>query len=98
MHPLLLFIYITQLSEVLCDLIDESCPRSIEFNNLGDFYKYRHDHNLKENEALYRVWLTKAYNENGAKCLDGSMPAFYYRPGYGSGINKFQLFFEGGGW
>ncbi|CAI5483906.1 unnamed protein product [Closterium sp. Yama58-4] len=30
----------------------------------------------------------------GAVCLDGSAPGFYYRKGYGSGQNNWVLFFE----
>ena len=30
------------------------------------------------------------------KCLDGSAPAFYYKPGKVKG--KFLIYFEGGGW
>ena len=33
-----------------------------------------------------------------AKCLDGSSPAFYARKGYGSGIDKWLVYFEGDGW
>jgi len=35
---------------------------------------------------------------NGAACLDGSPPAYYLRPGFGDGVNKWLLFHEGGGW
>lgn len=34
----------------------------------------------------------------GALCLDGSAPAFYYRPGVGAGANKWLLHLQGGGW
>ncbi|CAI5492816.1 unnamed protein product [Closterium sp. Naga37s-1] len=34
----------------------------------------------------------------GAVCLDGSAPGFYYRKGYGLGRNNWVLFFEGGAW
>jgi hypothetical protein len=36
--------------------------------------------------------------KDGAACLDGSAPAYYYRPGTGTGVNKWLLFHEGGGW
>eukprot|EP01084_Bolivina_argentea_P281694 482010_1 len=45
-----------------------------------------------------RVDLFTAYNEDGAACLDGSVPVMYYRPGTGVGINKFHVHFEAGGW
>ncbi|CAI5458490.1 unnamed protein product [Closterium sp. Yama58-4] len=32
------------------------------------------------------------------RCLDGSMPGYYLREGYGTGANKWILFLEGGGW
>jgi len=34
----------------------------------------------------------------GAVCLDGSAPGYYFRPGKESGANKWILHFEGGGW
>ena len=34
----------------------------------------------------------------GALCLDGSPPAYYYRPGVGAGQNKWILHMQGGGW
>lgn len=36
--------------------------------------------------------------DTNAKCIDGSSPAFYFKNGSGSGINKWFVFFEGGGW
>ena len=36
--------------------------------------------------------------DSPAKCLDGSSPAYYFRHGSGSGINKWIVLFEGGGW
>jgi len=30
-----------------------------------------------------------------AKCLDGSPPVYYIRRGYGDGLNKWNIFFEG---
>lgn len=37
-------------------------------------------------------------NNDGAVCLDGSVGVMYYRNGTGDGINKFHVYFEGGGW
>eukprot|EP01084_Bolivina_argentea_P281692 482007_1 len=45
-----------------------------------------------------RVNLTDAMNGDGAACLDGSVPVMYYRAGMGNGVNKFHVYFEGGGW
>jgi len=41
--------------------------------------------------------LTEAQRD-GAVCLDGSPAAFYFRPGFSTGVNKWLLFHEGGGW
>ena len=35
---------------------------------------------------------------NSVKCLDGSTPIYYHQKGYGSGINKWHIHFQGGGW
>eukprot|EP01012_Entosiphon_sulcatum_P058231 TRINITY_DN8222_c0_g1_i1.p1 TRINITY_DN8222_c0_g1~~TRINITY_DN8222_c0_g1_i1.p1 ORF type:complete len:404 (+),score=63.47 TRINITY_DN8222_c0_g1_i1:21-1232(+) len=34
----------------------------------------------------------------GAKCLDGTPPGYYYRPGVGDDKNKWRIHFRGGGW
>ncbi len=34
----------------------------------------------------------------GAVCLDGSPPGYYFRPGTGSGANKWLMYLKGGGW
>jgi hypothetical protein len=46
----------------------------------------------------YRVSLIKASQENGAVCLDGTTPNYYFRPGFAGGQNKFIVFIKGGGW
>lgn len=33
-----------------------------------------------------------------ARCLDGSPPGYYVRPGFGSGRNKWIIHLQGGGW
>ena len=33
-----------------------------------------------------------------AMCMDGTRPAYYLRPGSGTGASKWLVFFEGGGW
>ena len=33
-----------------------------------------------------------------AKCLDGSQGSYYFRPGTGSGADKWNIFMSGGGW
>lgn len=43
-------------------------------------------------------FLTDAAKTEGAVCLDGTAPAYYFRPGVDSGINKWYLHHEGGGW
>ena len=37
-------------------------------------------------------------NSTGAMCLDGSPAGIYFSKGYGDGINKTVMFFNGGGW
>ena len=45
-----------------------------------------------------RVLLTAAAARDGAVCIDGSPAAVYVKPGSGADVNKWILFFEGGGW
>jgi hypothetical protein len=48
--------------------------------------------------ALLKVELTEAAAKDGAVCLDGSAPVYYFRPGSGGGVTSYILFLEGGGW
>ena len=43
---------------------------------------------------LSRVTLTEAAASDGAVCLDGSAPVYYWRPGSGSGAKSWVLFLE----
>ena len=45
-----------------------------------------------------RVNMTEPALNDGAVCLDGSVPVFYWRRGSHDGINKFIIYFDGGGW
>ncbi|PKA59139.1 hypothetical protein AXF42_Ash001232 [Apostasia shenzhenica] len=36
--------------------------------------------------------------QKGAVCLDGSPAAYYFTPGFGSGVNNWVVHMEGGGW
>lgn len=51
--------------------------------------------------AWTRVNITSKGLVNGLpmpRCIDGSPPAYYIKPGTGENATKFILFFEGGGW
>lgn len=37
-------------------------------------------------------------SNTNAKCIDGSSPVYYLRKGMDSGLQKWIIFFEGGGW
>jgi hypothetical protein len=47
---------------------------------------------------LSRVTLMEAAARDGAVCLDGSPPVYYWRAGSGNGAKSWVLFLEGGGW
>jgi len=42
--------------------------------------------------------LLKDAVKEGAACLDGTPPAYYFQQGTGTGANKWQVHHEGGGW
>ena len=42
--------------------------------------------------------LTGAAVRDGAVCLDGSAPSYFWRDGFGNGTKSWMLFLEGGGW
>eukprot|EP01083_Nonionella_stella_P093308 261458_1 len=56
------------------------------------------DPNNNPQGFAFRVPLTKAAQNDGAVCLDGSTPDFYYRPGFGDGKTKFNINIAAGGW
>ena len=33
-----------------------------------------------------------------ARCLDGSPPLYYHSPGFGDGVDKWEIHMEGGAW
>ena len=47
-------------------------------------------------DICYAVPLTSAAMNDGALCLDGSTPRYYWRNG--SESSKFQIYFQGGAW
>lgn len=42
--------------------------------------------------------LRHLHQDSQARCIDGSTPAYYYRKGAGDGVDKWLVYFEGGGW
>eukprot|EP01130_Rhizamoeba_saxonica_P006910 TRINITY_DN2773_c0_g1_i1.p1 TRINITY_DN2773_c0_g1~~TRINITY_DN2773_c0_g1_i1.p1 ORF type:complete len:234 (-),score=43.36 TRINITY_DN2773_c0_g1_i1:456-1106(-) len=42
--------------------------------------------------------LSEAAKNEGAVCIDGSPPAYYYWPGEGDGANHWYIHHQGGGW
>ena len=44
------------------------------------------------------VLLTQAAEEQGARCLDGTAPGYYIERGSGTGVGKFMIHWQGGGW
>ena len=75
------------------DHYDNACPSLTMFNTIEEYDSA----NTGEIPA-YQIFLSEEASKNGAVCLDGSVPDFYYRAGSGDGINKFILYFQGGGW
>ncbi|KAK6936836.1 Pectinacetylesterase/NOTUM [Dillenia turbinata] len=47
---------------------------------------------------LVGMTLVKNASAQGALCLDGSLPAYHFHKGFGSGVHNWLLQFEGGGW
>lgn len=48
-------------------------------------------------KAISVTFVTNAV-QKGAVCLDGSPAAYYFSPGFGSGVNNWVVHMEGGGW
>jgi len=49
-------------------------------------------------ESQEKHEMTEAAERAGAVCLDGTPPVYYLRRGSGSGVNKWYLHHQGGGW
>ena len=75
----------------------EECPRLQTFNTIEQ-YRASISTGYRIEDPLYQVIMTQEAETNGAYCLDGSVPDFYYRSGSGDGINKFIIYLQGGGW
>eukprot|EP01083_Nonionella_stella_P133788 406796_1 len=73
----------------------EACVPLKTYNTLEEYSI----HEPNETPA-YQVLMEEEASTNGAYCLDGSVPDFYYRPGVGDGVSKFHIhvYLEGGGW
>ncbi|XVF76634.1 hypothetical protein PTKIN_Ptkin13bG0282100 [Pterospermum kingtungense] len=61
-------------------------------NTFSTFDFHSTDDDLVPLTLLHRAKAT------GAFCLDGSLPGYHFRKGFGSGSNNWLLFIEGGGW
>ncbi|GJP35232.1 hypothetical protein CLOM_g19739 [Closterium sp. NIES-68] len=48
--------------------------------------------------ALNASLVLLSNNPLGAKCLDGSPPGYYFRPGFGAGKRFWHIFLPAGGW
>eukprot|EP01084_Bolivina_argentea_P179253 309757_1 len=72
----------------------------VTFKTLEEYNLFLESNNMQSdtNEPGYLVKCIEANKNKFAACLDGSPQAFYYRPGYGNGVNKFVLYLQGGGW
>ena len=51
-----------------------------------------------DNSTAKQVLLSDYVKMTGAACLDGTPGAYYIRKGVGSGINKWYIHHQGGGW
>ncbi|KAK8709250.1 hypothetical protein V6N13_060275 [Hibiscus sabdariffa] len=51
-----------------------------------------------EEQLLVSMTLVPNATAYGARCLDGSLPAYHLHRGFGAGANNWILQFEGGGW
>ncbi|XP_021289077.1 pectin acetylesterase 5-like isoform X2 [Herrania umbratica] len=53
---------------------------------------------LNSTDDLIPLTLLRRAKATGAFCLDGSLPAYHFQKGFGSGSNNWVLHIEGGGW
>ena len=55
-------------------------------------------HDLTPLRGEINATLHRLKKPSNARCLDGSSGSYYFRPGTGSGANKWIVFHQGGGW
>jgi len=53
---------------------------------------------FQANGAATKYVMTDAAKTSDALCLDGTPGAYYHQPGSGSGVNKWYIHHQGGGW
>jgi len=51
-----------------------------------------------QQQTSTKYLLADAARKDGAVCIDGTPGAYYFRPGSGSGADKWYIHHEGGGW
>lgn len=54
--------------------------------------------NFTSNDDLVPLTLIRNAGATGGLCLDGSLPAYHFQKGFGSGSENWLLHIEGGGW
>ena len=76
---------------------DGSCtnPKFRWFLELNAFYNYS---NLMGNNDTIPAIRVNISMDTNARCLDGSQYFFYFRKGFGDGLDKYQIYLQGGGW
>jgi len=63
-----------------------------------EFYRLLYVPADADNSTAKLVLLEQYVQTTGARCLDGTPGAYYLRPGTGSGVNKWYIHHQGGGW
>lgn len=82
------------LKEIRVDKdFDEDISKGIQIQNPEDIHR-----SLAVPPGAPIFTLHKLVDTTQALCLDGSPGAFYYRPSASGATDKWQIFFEGGGW
>ena len=72
----------------------------VMFKSIEEYNLFMSSNNLNTdiNEPAYLVKCIEANKNLESACLDGTPQSFYFRPGYGDGIDKFIIYIKGGAW
>ncbi|KAJ7564465.1 hypothetical protein O6H91_02G018300 [Diphasiastrum complanatum] len=85
----------SQLSRTLVDYF----PSSSSPSSSSAFVQHQTDGESSQLESdLVDLTLVEGAAEKDAVCLDGSLPAYHLRRGFGSGKRNWLIHMEGGGW
>ncbi|KAL5068699.1 hypothetical protein RYX36_019586 [Vicia faba] len=83
---------------VFIKLVDAYHINETELSILEAHEGYSFSSNLVNQPRMVGITFIQSAAAKGAVCLDGTLPAYHFDRGYGSGANSWIVNLEGGAW